>query len=264
MTLSDEQLAGKIVLHAVLPVIKVLLEDDPAFKKPFEGLSGIVQFRAQDTDTPVGAYLVFDKGDFRVEQGIFEGKADLLFDFPSLKSMNDMFRGKPVLPRLGPLLKAIPGRFGLLLKTFKVLLAMKILMPNTQPKTPEKAYLKVKMSLYMVSTALSRMNKAGDPDMKAWTSKQPERIYQWSVEGSDIACYLKVKAGNTKAGRGVYTRRQPFVHMRFSSVDNALPVLSNSVDTVTAIAQGLLVNDGSPEYGGRVGDFMLRIAKLLS
>lgn len=263
MALSDEQLAGRIVLRAVLPVIKVMLEDDPAVKKAFENVSGTVQFRAQDEEGPVGACLVFENGAFSVEQGIHENP-DLLFDFPSLKSMNDMFRGKPVLPRLGPLLRGIPGHFGLLVKTFKVLLGMKILMPNAKPKTPEKAYLKVKMSLYMVSTALSQMNKAGDPDMHAWTSKQPERIYQWSVDGTDIACYLKMKAGNTKAGRGIYTPRKPFVHMRFSSVDAALPVLANAVDTVSAISQGLVINDGSPEYGGRIGDFMMKISKLLT
>jgi hypothetical protein len=97
-----------------------------------------------------------------------------------------------------------------------------------------------------------------------WTSKQPERIYQWSVDGEDIACYLMIKAGKTKAGRGFYTRRKPFVHMRFSSVDNALPVLSNAVDTVQAMTQGLVVNEGSPEYGGKLGDFMQRIAALVA
>lgn len=263
MALSDEQLAGRIVLRAVLPVIKVMLEDDPAVRKAFENVSGTVQFRAEDQEGPVGACLVFENGAFSVEQGIRE-TSDLLFDFPSLKAMNDMFRGKPVLPRLGPLLRAIPGHFGLLLKTFKVLLGMKILMPNAKPKTPEKAHLKVKMSLYMVSTALSQMNKAGYPDMQSWTMKQPERIYQWSVDGTDIACYLKIKAGNTKAGRGMYARRKPFVHMRFSSVDGALPVLANTVDTVSAISQGLVINDGSPEYGGRIGDFMMKISKLLT
>jgi hypothetical protein len=115
-----------------------------------------------------------------------------------------------------------------------------------------------------VSTALSQLNKGGDRDMMEWTAKQPERIYQWSVGDADIACWLKVKAGKTKAGRGLYTRRKPFVHMRFESVDAALPVLSNAIDTVQAIAQGLVVSDGSPEYGGKLGDFMQRIAAMLA
>ncbi len=264
MTLTDEQLTSRIVLNAVLPVIKVMLEDDPAIKKAFEGVSGRVQFRAQDDDGPVGASLVFDNGAFSVEQGIAE-TADVTFAFPTLKRMNDMFRGKPTaLPQIGPLLKGLFSNPGLLIKTFRILLGMKLLMPTAKPKTKEKARLKVKMTLYMVSTALSQMNKAGDAEMSAWTGKQPERIYQWSVDGEDIACHLKVKAGKTKAGRGVYTRRQPFVHMRFSSIENALPVLANEIDTVTAIGKGFVTNDGSPEYGGRIGDFMMRIAGLLS
>ena len=264
MALSDEQLTNRIVLRAVLPVIKVMVEDDPAINKAFEGVSGRVQFQAQDTDGPVGACLVFDNGAFSVEQGIVENY-DLLFAFPSLKKMNDMFRGKPTaLPQIGPLLSGLISKPGLLIKTFKILLGMKILMPTAKPKTHEKIHLKVKMTLYMVSTALSQMNKAGDPEMSSWTAKQPERIYQWSVDGEDIACHLKIKAGKSKAGRGMYTRRQPFVHMRFSSIENALPVLANEVDTITAIGKGWVTNDGSPEYGGRIGDFMMRIAGLLS
>ena len=264
MALSDEQLTSRIVLRAVLPVIKVMVEEDAAIKKAFEGVSGRVQFQAQDTDGPVGACLVFDNGAFSVEQGIAENY-DLLFAFASLKRMNDMFRGKPTaLPQPGPLLSGLVSKPGLLIKTFKILLGMKILMPTAKPKTREKMHLKVKMTLYMVSTALSQMNKSGDPEMSAWTAKQPERIYQWSVDGEDIACHIKIKAGKSKAGRGMYTRRQPFVHMHFSSIENALPVLANEVDSVTAISKGWVTNDGSPEYGGRIGDFMMRIAGLLS
>jgi hypothetical protein len=70
MALTDEQLTSKIVLNAVLPVIKVMVEDDPAIKKAFDGVSGRIQFRAEDSDGPVGACLVFEDGAFSVEQGI--------------------------------------------------------------------------------------------------------------------------------------------------------------------------------------------------
>ena len=62
MPLSDEQLTSRIVLRAVLPVIKVMLADDPAVKKAFEGVSGTIQFRAADAEGPVGACLVFEDG----------------------------------------------------------------------------------------------------------------------------------------------------------------------------------------------------------
>ncbi len=258
MATEQELLVARIFLRAALPVIKVMLEDDPKAKARFEGVNALVQFVAKDAAGPVGAALKFGDDGFEVIQGLVENP-DITFGFSSVAKMNAMFAGKPVLPSIKGLTK-----IGLLIKVFSVLLGLKILMPNAKPKSPEQARLKVKMTLYMISTALSQLNKAGDPDMVKWTSKQPERIYQWSVDGEDIACYLKIKAGKTKAGRGPYTRRKPFVHMRFSSVDNALPVLANSIDTVQAIAQGLVTNDGSPEYGGQVGDFMLKIAALVA
>ena len=173
--------------------------------------------------------------------------------------MNAMFAGKPVLPRIQGF-----WNIGLLVKMLGVLMRLKLLMPDKAPKDEEEARLKVKLILYMVSTALSQLNKGGDPDMVKWTSKQPERIYQWSVEPEGIACYLRVKAGKTKAGRGYYTRRKPFVHMKFAGVEGALPVLTNQVDTLQAMTRGLVDNDGSPEYGGQLGDFMLKIARMLT
>lgn len=259
MATDREMLTARIVCRAVLPVIKVMITDDPIMCRRFQGITAIVRFVANDESGPVGAQLHFSNGELEVVQGPGES-ADLTFSFASVAKMNAMFAGKPVLPRIQGWTK-----IGLLLRVFSVLLGLKLLMPTAKPKNPDQAKLKVKMTLFMVSTALSQLNKAGDPDMAAWTSKQPERIYQWSVQGEeDIACYLKVKAGQTKAGRGFYQRRKPFVHMIFRGTDGALPVLSNSVDTVQAMAQGLVVNEGSPEYGGKLGDFMLKVAGLLS
>jgi hypothetical protein len=258
MATERELMIARIFLRAALPVIKVMLEDDPKTKKKFEGVNAVVQFVAKDATGDVGAYLKFDNGAFEVVQGVAE-KPDLTFKFSSVAKMNAMFAGKPVIPGIKGITKV-----GLLIKVFGVLLGLKILMPNAVPKSPEQARLKVKMTLYMVSTALSQLNKAGDPEMVKWTTKQPERIYQWSCEPGDIACYLRVKAGKSQAGRGYYTRRKPFVHMRFNGVDSALPVLSNKVDTVSAIGTGLITSEGSPEYAGQLGDFMLKIAAMVS
>ena len=52
--------------------------------------------------------------------------------------------------------------------------------------------------------------------------------------------------------------------MRFAGVEGAIPVLNNEVDSLQAMARGLVVSEGSPEYGAKVGDFMLRIAGLLT
>lgn len=121
------------------------------------------------------------------------------------------------------------------------------------------------MVIYMITTALSQYNKGGDPDMVAWTGKQPDRIYQMSVAGEDdLAAYIRIKAGKTKAGRGFYERRRPFVHIQFTGVDEALPVQLNDVEFVGALAQNLVTVEGSPEYASKLNDFMQRIQALVT
>jgi hypothetical protein len=154
-------------------------------------------------------------------------------------------------------------KIGLLLKLFSLILSLKILMPNVRPKDPEKKRLKVKMSFYMITSALSQYNKGGDPEMVRWTRKQPERIYQISVD-EGIAAYLRVKAGKTKAGRGVYTKRRPFVHLNFNGVNGAFPVIMKDVGMIEAVKKGYLRIEGSPEYGGNLSDFMTRIQALVT
>ncbi len=257
MATERELMTARIFLRAVLPVIKVLVTDDPKINNKFTDVSARVQFRAKDPAGDIGACLVFDRGDFQVEQGVSDA-ADITFSFGSVASMNAMFAGKPALPKIKGLLKV-----GLLIKVLTLLMALKVLMPNNRPTDPAKKRLKVKMTFYMITTALSQYNKGGDPEMVKWTSTQPERIYQITVD-DDIAAYLRVKAGKSKAGRGRYTKRRPFVHMKFNGVDGALPVVLNDVDMVTAVKKGYLSVDGPPEYGRDIGDFMMRIQELIT
>ncbi|HOF39295.1 MAG TPA: hypothetical protein PLD73_04420 [Candidatus Hydrogenedentes bacterium] len=253
------RITARIVLRAVLPVIKVLLEDDPKTRRRFERVTATVQFAVGGAGSELMAsHIIFNQGAFEIAHDLAE-RPDLVFRFSSYRQMNALFSGKPALPRVEGV-----RHIGLLLKMLAVLMRLKLLMPGKMPKTPEEARLKIKLILYMVSTALSQLNRAGDPEMTQWTRSQPDRVYQWSVEPEGIACYLRVKAGKTKAGRGFYIRRAPFVHMKFNGIEGALPVLTNRVDTVQAITRGLVENIGSPEYGGQIGDFMLKIARMLT
>jgi len=259
MATERDLLAARIFFRAVFPVIRVLLEDDPSMKKKFADVDATVQFAAKNGDEMLGAYLVFDSGDFSVGQGIAE-EADITFSFSSVEKMNSMLSGGAVLPKIKGITK-----FGLLVKVLSLLMGLKIMMPDANPKKYEKRRIKVKMSFYMVSTALSQYNKGGDPEMVKWTEKQPDRIYQITVEGEDdISVYLRIKAGKTKAGRGVYTRRRPFVHMKFSSVDGAMAVLMKECEFVPAVEKGYVSIDGSPEYAANLNDFMQRIQGLVS
>jgi len=258
MATERELLAARLFTHAVFPVMKVILNDDPKMKQKFSGVTANVQFRAKDPAGDIGAWLVLDKGDFRVEQGICDSP-DITFSFSSVKKMNDMLAGKPVIPGISGF-----SKFGLLVKVFSLLLSLKIMMPDARPKKMDKKALKVKLAFYMITTALSQYNKGGDPDMVKWTTKQPDRIYQITVDGTDIAAYLRVKAGKSKAGRGVYTRKRPFIHMKFHEIDGALAVLLRDVEFVEGVAKGFVTIEGAPEYAAQLNDFMQRIQAMLT
>ncbi|RJP20763.1 MAG: hypothetical protein C4520_10875 [Candidatus Abyssobacteria bacterium SURF_5] len=254
-TSEQDIMTARLFFRAAFPVMKVPLVDDEKMRKLFENEKGAVQFSADNGGAKVGAYLTFDRGRFSTAEGISENP-DITFHFSSVQKMNTMLTGGTVLPKIKGGLKNLR----LLLKVFKLLMSLKLMMPNARPKDAQKRYLKVKMSLYMITTALSVFNKLGDARMKEWTGKQPDRIYQFTVEPYEeekgIAAYLRVKAGKTKAGRGVYRRRRPFVHFRFNTVDGAMKVLLKEVEFVEAVGKNCVAVDGSPEYAAQLNDFM--------
>ncbi|MBF0224327.1 MAG: hypothetical protein HQK76_02630 [Desulfobacterales bacterium] len=258
MATEKDLLISKIFLRAVLPVTKVLIEDDPVMKKRFSGVNAKIQFQAKNNSDFIGTHLIITNGELSISPEVIPD-ADIVFSFSSVEKMNDFFKGKLVLPSIKGLFK-----IGLLIKAFSLLLGTKILMPDARPKDDAKKKLKVKMAFYMITTALSQYNKAGDSEMVKWTKNQPERIYQITVEPGDIAAYLKVKAGKTKAGKGVYKKRRPFVHLKFNGINGAFPVIMNDVDMVEAVKRGYLEMSGSPEYGSGLGNFMKRIQELIT
>jgi len=251
---EQDIMTARLFFRAAFPVMKVPLNDDPKMKKLFENVEAKVQFSADNGDEKIGCYLKFDKGEFSVTEGLCENP-EITMHFASVHKLNVMLSGGTALPKIKGF-----RHFGLLIKVFRLLMSLKLMMPTARPKDPNKQYMKVKMSLYMITTALSTLNKLGDSSMKEWTSKQPDRIYQFVVEPYDeekgIAAYLRVKAGNTKSGRGIYKRRRPFVHFRFKTVEGALKVLLKDVEFVQAVEQGCVAIDGSPEYSAQLNDFM--------
>jgi hypothetical protein len=252
-----ELLSARMFFRAVFPVMKVVLNDDPKMKKKFQKVTSKVQISAMNDDEKIGAYLVFDKGDFMVKQGIVE-KPDITLHFKTVEKMNDMLRGGSSLPSIKGIF-----RIGLLTKVLSLLMSLKLLMPESKTETEEKRKLKVKMTLYMITTAVSQYNKAGIEKMANWTKKQPDRIYQFSVDGTDIAAYIRIQAGKTKAGRGLYKRRSPFVHFNFHSVTGALAVLGGKVAFVEGVEKNYVSVIGAPEYSAQLNDFMSTIQGML-
>ena len=255
-------LTNRIVCYSVLPLMRVLYQEkkDSPLMRMLVGVDGTFQLGAKGSGD--GAWLEFSGGECKVSPGVNDA-ADIAIEFRDRASMNAMFTGgKPAeigLPRLRGI-----WRLPLLIKILPLLLGLTLLMPDKQPKDEKTRELKVRLIMYMVANALSQLNKGGDEDMVRWAAKQPDRIYQFSVlPDNEPAAYLRVKGGRTKAGRGMYTRKAPFIHMQFNSLDGAYKVFAENKETVSAMADGDLTLEGSPEYGGVIGSFMVRISDLL-
>jgi hypothetical protein len=256
---EQELMTAKLFFNAAFPVMQVVLDDDPAMNAKFRDVQATVQICAAcKTGERIGeellaCHLVFDRGKLAVNLGPASAP-DITLSFNSVEKMNTMFRGGSALPSIKGF-----SKLGLLIKIFSLLMSLMLMAPKSRPKDPVKQKLKVKMCLYMVSRALSSYNKLGNPAMVEWCKRQPDRIYQFIVgpkAAPDIACYLRVKAGKSKSGHGVYTRRSPFVLFHFSSVEGALKVLLKDVGFVEGVEQGCVEVVGSPEYAMALNDFM--------
>lgn len=256
MTLQAELYSNRIFLNAVLPLLKIIIDKNASLKKGFAGKNAIVQISARTEAGKVGTHFIIERGEITVKTGIAQ-KPDLELQFKSIKAFNDFFKGKSkMLPR-------IRGwrQLSLLIAIFKSLLKMAAMLGATEPPADEqeKALL-VQLYFYLVSAGISQLNKAGHPDVSKWAKRSPDRIYAWAInDRPDLAAYIRVKAGNTKSARGMYTRSQPFFTMRFDSVDSALGILLEKDDMIESTVQEKLIMEGAPEFGAQLGEYMLLV-----
>jgi hypothetical protein len=246
-----QELRARIFLRSALPLLKVLVEQRPNLKWLLYQAGGVVQFAARDSDQ--AAHVLLSDRSLDVKQGRHEAPS-ITLTFPTLKALNDFFAGGLALP-------GIAGVCGMpsLLRIVPLLLKLKLLMPDVIPEDPDDKALKVRMLLYMVTNALSQLNKGGDPAMTKLTARSPDRIFQFTVENNGPAAYLRIRNGLSKAGRGTYARRRPFVHMIFPDNDGAFDVLTQAVSTVDAVRYGKLRLEGALEYSKELGLLMQRV-----
>ncbi|MBN1636060.1 MAG: hypothetical protein JW920_06070 [Deltaproteobacteria bacterium] len=253
-----DMLTNRIILRSVLPLFKVLyLADETPIKKLLLKFDGVIQFGSHGSEN--GAYLEFKQGNLDVIQGLHPNP-EIAIIFKNIQDMNALFTGGK--PKGFPTLKGL-WRIPLLLRLVPLFIGLTMLQPNAQPKDPKKRELKVRLLMYMVTNALSQLNKGGDEDMQVWTKNQPDRIYQMSVQPEGPAAYMRVKGGKTKSGHGIYKRKAPFVHMKFNGLDSAYKVMAEGKETIQAMRDLDISLEGPPEYSGNLGSFMVRIQDLM-
>ncbi len=261
---DDELYASRIFLNSALPLLKVVVDEKESLRKGFAGRKGVVQVSALTGPREavygapkVATHFLVEDGELTVKKGVHESPS-LELEFPSVAALNGFFKGTS--KRL-PKFKGALRQPGLLVATMKALLGMAGALGVKAPPADEaEQALIVKMYFYLLSSGISQLNKAGHPAVSKWIGASPDRVYAWSVEGRpDISAYLRIKAGNSRAARGVYERSRPFFTMSFDSPRSALGILLSIDDMVEATKAGRIIMKGAPEFGAAIGEYMLLV-----
>lgn len=256
MVTRDDIYANKIFLNAVLPLVKVIVESDEKWVKKFKGKNAVIQISAKDLEGKVGTHYVLNDGELTVVKGATKDP-DIELEFASIPALNAFFAGKS---KKMPKIKGWK-KIGLLISTLQVLMLMAKLLGAKEAPTDElEKELLVKLYFYLLSAGISQLNKAGHPGVSKWVKKSPDRVYAWVVNDKpELSAYIRIKAGNSKASRGIYRRSKPFFTMRFDSVDSALGILLDIDDMIESTVKEKLIMEGAPEFGAQIGEYMLLV-----
>lgn len=266
MHTQEELYSNKIFFNAALPLVKVIANDVGSLKKQFKNVHAIIQVSALDPDAEggkIGMHYVVNGEDWLVHLDKVDPNPHVELEFKSIEAMNAFFKGK-IGPATLPKMRGVVKHFGAFKAFLMTLLKMSSLLSATEPpKEEETKQLMVKCFFYLLSSGISQLNKMGHPEIHEWTLKSPDRVYAFAVnDHPEVAAYLRIKAGKSRAGRGEYKRAMPFFTLRFRTFDNALGILLGTDDMLEAVKKGDLIMDGAPEFGGQIGTFMLEVGAL--
>ncbi len=255
---QDDLYAARIFFNSVLPLIKVVIQSRPKFKKSFANKSLVFQVSALYDGAEggkMGTHLIFDKGNITCKVSELHPKPDIDLEFSDLKKFITFFTGRGMpLPKLKGVFSHLGGFIGVL----KALLDMANLLGlEDAPEKADDRELLVKLYFYLLPNGISQLNKAGHQKVHEWVLGSTDRAYAFAVRGyPKLQSYIRIKEGNSKAGRGEYPRCKPFVTLLFDSVEHTLDVLMGKADMVDCIASGALTVEGAPEFAGIVGEFL--------
>lgn len=265
MASREERFSNKLFLNAVLPLLKVIATDDPKQAKKFAHMHAVVQISALDPESPQGksgTHFVINSGNWLVHNDKLTRDPHVELEFKSIEAMNAFFKGDmKQLPKMKGVLKN-PGVF---VSVLMLLLRMSSLLSAKEPPAEEEnKQLMVKCYFYLLTSGISQLNKLGHDAIHDWTSKSPDRVYALDIVGHpEVAAYIRIKAGKSRAGRGMYTRAMPFFTLQFDSFDSALGILLGTDDMMDATKARRLIMDGAPEFGAQFGGFLLDVGSFV-
>lgn len=258
---QDDLYAARIFFCSALPLLKVVIAGRPALAAKFKGKSFVFQVSALYEGAEGGKM----SSHFVVKDGVFTAKVlevhpspDIEFIFPDLRKFIIFFSGKGMpLPKMRGVMKHL----GVFMLVMQGLLGMAgLLQAKDAPKKPEDQELLVKLYFYLLANGISQLNKAGHDIIHKWALGSPDRAYAFAVTGyPELSSYLRIKEGNSKAGRGEYPRCKPFLTLRFDTPMHALDILMGKGDMIDYISNEYLTVEGAPEFAALIGEFMFAV-----
>lgn len=253
---------NKVFMAAALPLMKTIATDVPELAKKFEGVDAVYQVSAMaNAQDKEAVHFIVENGEWSCKLGEYFGqkKIDAELQFSSMEKMNAFMKGD-----MSKLPKMKIKSFSKFIKFMAVLLKMSSLLGIKEPPEDEAlALLLCKLYFYLLSSGISQLNKMGHTEIHEWTSKSPDRVYQWAIESHpECTAYLRVKAGKSRAGRGEYKRSKPFFCMKFDTPQHALMILLGTGDMLQMVKDKQLIMEGAPEFGAMIGDYMMVVGDL--
>ena len=265
MAIAQEELySNKIFLNAALPLVKVLATEIPSLSKKFEHAHAVIQVSCLNPEVPegkVGMHFIVNSGEWIVNPCL-SPEPHIELQFKSVEKLNAFFKGNITLDAI-PKIHGIKHAGTLAAFVMTLLKMASVLGATEAPEKEEDKQLMVKCMFYLLTSGISQLNKMGHPEIHEWTSKSPDRVYALAVnDHPEVAAYIRIKAGKSRAGRGEYKRAMPFFTLRFDSFDSALGILLGTADMLESVKSGKLIMDGGPEFGAQLGNFLLLIGDL--
>ncbi len=255
---QNDLFAARIFFNSALPLLKVIVQDVPDIGKKFAGKSFVFQVSAlcdQAENGKMATYFDVKDGGFTTHVSEVHASPDIELEFSDLHKFILFFsgRGTPL-----PKMKGVLKHLGLFVSLLTALLKMAgLLQAKDAPAQEADQRLLVKLYFYLLTNGISQLNKAGQEKIHAWALASPDRAYAFAVTGAaDLAGYIRVYEGNSKAGHGEYPRCKPFLTLRFDTPMHALDILMSKGDMLDYIAKRYLTVEGAPEFAGVVGEFM--------
>lgn len=256
MVAREEIYSCEIFLKAVVPLMKVLVEEREELARGFKDFTGVVQISVNDNGGKIGTHFKIEKGVWTTVKKVHENPT-IELEFKDIVTFNNFFKGKSKkLPKING-----KKHLKLMVYVFKVLLKMSALLSASEAPTENKdKVLLVKLYFYLLPSGISLLNKLGHEEVSKWAKRSPDRVYAWSVENEpELSSYIRVKAGKTKACRGKYKYSKPFFTMKFNNADSALGILLQKDDLVESTIKSKLIMEGAPEFGAMIGEFMMLV-----